>query len=226
MLSRFQLFRKSALPIVGTSEEGRKIRGRRYILGWVVLVLLTAFFLAWIVYRLLLKPTWPNLFPIVGELIDLGEAASAFTLAFLWIGLWWRHHNPAEKPKRVKQVSVEKLYQLSPRDFEKYVATLFRQKGYKVALRGGSGDHGVDLELRGQNGRRAIVQCKRYQHTVGEDIVRELYGTLIHEHAMRAFLVTTADISTSAEEWARGKPITLIDGPTLVEIAGSLKNTA
>jgi hypothetical protein len=40
---------------------------------------------------------------------------------------------------------------------------------------------------------------------------------------MRGFLVTTADISASAEAWAKGKPITLIDGPTLVDIAGSLE---
>jgi restriction system protein len=111
---------------------------------------------------------------------------------------------------------------LSPKDFEEYVGTLFRRKGYQVALRGGSGDHGVDLELFGPDGRKAIVQCKRYQHTVGEEIVRELFGTIIHERSIRGFLVTTAEISASAKSWAAGKPITLIDGPTLVEIAQSL----
>jgi restriction system protein len=224
MLSRFQLFRKSLLPVVGAPGEAKKVRGRRYVRGWVILAVFTAVFIAWVAYRLLMKPAWPDLFPVVGELIDLGEAASAFTLSFLWVGgLWWRRRKQNEQPAVIRQVSLEGLYQLSPYDFEKYVATLFRQKGYKVTLRGGSGDHGVDLELIGGDGRRAIVQCKRYQHTVGEDIVRELFGTLIHERAMRGFLVTTAEISNSAEVWARGKPITLIDGPTLVEIAGSLQ---
>lgn len=189
-----------------------------------MLAILTVAYIAWLAYRLLLNPVWPDVFPLVGELINLGESASAFTLTFLWFGLWFRNRKHDAKPAQVKQMSVEKLYQLSPSDFEKYVGTLFRRKGYKVAMRGGSGDHGVDLELVDTDGRRAIVQCKRYQHTVGEDIVRELYGTLIHERAMRGFLVTTADISTSAEAWAKGKPITLIDGPTLVEIAGSLQN--
>jgi restriction system protein len=222
MLSRFQLFRKSVLPVAGVPDGKKKVHGRRYIRGWVILAGLTAVFLAWLAYRLLMRPAWPDLVPLVGELIDLGEAASAFTLTFLWVGLWWRRHNPAHRPVTVQQYGVEKLYELSPADFEKYVAALFQRKGYKVGHRGGSGDHGVDLELIGPDGRRAIVQCKRYQHTVGPDIVRELYGTLIHERAMRGFLVTTADISEAAEEWARGKPITLIDGPTLVAIAGSL----
>ena len=57
---------------------------------------------------------------------------------------------------------------------------------------------------------------------MGEKIVRDLYGTLMHEGAFHAFLVTTAEISDAAEKWARGKPITLIDGPTLVHIANSL----
>jgi restriction system protein len=70
--------------------------------------------------------------------------------------------------------------------------------------------------------KKAVVQCKRYQNTVGEEIVRELYGTLIHERAARAFLVTTADISESAQQWAQGKPITLIDGRTLVQITEAL----
>jgi restriction system protein len=223
MLSRFQLFRKSLLSTGSTSLEGKKISGRRYIRGWLVLAVLTVIYMAWLAYRLLVNPVWPDLFPLVGEFINLGEAASAFTLTFLWFGLWFRNRRQDDKAGSIKKISVEKLYQLSPTDFEKYVATLFHQKGYEVSLRGGTGDHGVDLELVGMDGRRAIVQCKRYQNTVGEDVVRELYGTLIHERAMRGFLVTTADISASAEAWAKGKPITLIDGPTLVDIAGSLE---
>ncbi len=223
MLSRFQLFRKSPLPVTSTLDDVKNGRSRRYLRGWVILTFFTAVFLAWVAYRLIMQPTWPDLFPLLRELIDLGEAAAAFTLTFLWIGLWWRHRTQDRQPKsQVKVVSLEGLYALTPKDFEKYVGTLFKRKGYQVSLRGGSGDHGVDLELVGRDGRRAIVQCKRYQHTVGEEIVRELFGTMIHERSMRGFLVTTADISSSAKRWAQGKPITLIDGPTLVEIAHSL----
>jgi restriction system protein len=71
-------------------------------------------------------------------------------------------------------------------------------------------------------GKRAIVQCKRYRRPVGPDVVRELYGTLIHERVAHAFLVTTADISNSARQWAAGKPMTLIDGALLVQISARL----
>ena len=85
------------------------------------------------------------------------------------------------------------------------MARLFRRKGYRVEMRGGSGDHGVDLIVTNRKRRKAIVQCKRYRNQIGPDIVRELYGTLMHEKAAHAFLVTTASISQSAQEWARGK---------------------
>ncbi len=119
-------------------------------------------------------------------------------------------------------MTKEQLFELDPKSFEYYVAGLFRQKGYAVTVRGRSGDHGVDLELKSARDKRAIVQCKRYRGTVGEKIVRDLFGTLLHERASRAFLVTTADISDAAAKWSQGKPITLIDGDTLVEIAASL----
>ena len=78
------------------------------------------------------------------------------------------------------------------------------------------------MEVTGENGRRAIVQCKRYRHTVGAEIARELFGAMIHERASHAFLVTTAEISDAAREWSRSKPMTLIDGESLVQIAAAL----
>ncbi|MBE2221690.1 MAG: restriction endonuclease, partial [Anaerolineae bacterium] len=48
------------------------------------------------------------------------------------------------------------------------------------------------------------------------------FGTLIHERVSHAFLVTTADISPSAREWAQGKPMTLIDGNLLIQVSEKL----
>ncbi len=40
---------------------------------------------------------------------------------------------------------------------------------------------------------------------------------------MNYFMLTTAEISDAAVAWAKQKPITLIDGPTLVQIAAELQ---
>jgi HJR/Mrr/RecB family endonuclease len=230
---RPQLLRMATQPL--PRLEARRPRRQRarpaYRSGMVIICSLTIWLLGWLFYRWLWQPVWLAALPVaLRELVLLTETAGAFTIAFLWAGLavrHWRQMNGGTAPAPRLAAARDQLYQLSPKQFERYVAGLFSQKGYQVVMRGGSGDHGVDLELQDRRtGRRAIVQCKRYQSTVGEETVRELYGTLLHELAFQAFLVTTADISASARSWAQGKPITLIDGLTLVEIDRSLRQKA
>jgi len=182
---------------------------------------LTAVFVVWLLYRWLGRPDWIDRLPaLLAEMVRLAEMGWVGTLALLWGVVWWRgQRDTADSPIAL---TLDDLYELTPAEFERYVAGLFRRKGYRVQVRGRSGDLGVDLMLTQRGGRRAIVQCKRYRNTIGPEIVRELFGTLIHERVAYAFLVTTADISDSAREWAQGKPMTLIDGPTLIHIAASL----
>lgn len=182
---------------------------------------LTAVFLLWLLFHHLYADDFALLPALLDEMVRLLEAAGLVTLAALW-GVWlWQRQRPVPVPP-APTLSLTELYALSPTEFEQHVAHLFRQKGYKVTQRGRSGDQGVDLELVRRGGKRAIVQCKRYQRAIGPDVVRELYGTLVHERVAHAFLVTTAPISDAARDWARGKPITLIDGKLLVETAERL----
>jgi restriction system protein len=80
-------------------------------------------------------------------------------------------------------------------------------------------DGGIDILVTDEHGRQAVVQCKRYRGTVGEATVRDLYGTMIHAGASQAYLVTTGHISDSAQQWAKGKPIGLIDGEQLAQLS-------
>ena len=184
---------------------------------WQVLSGLTAAFLMWMSYRVLVRPTFPTL---LGEWITLVEVSGGFTLVLIWTAVWWQQRR--QLTYTVSRLELDQLYDLSPREFEQYVARLFRHKGYRVKLRGRSGDQGVDLELTQRDGRRAVVQCKRYQRTIGPDVVRDLYGTMMHEGVAHAFLVTTAEISEASRQWAAGKPITLIDGQALARIVAAL----
>lgn len=234
MIVRFELRRHGQLfsltqPTATDGAQPPARVGAAYRAGMVVISLLTLMLLLWLGVRWLMQPLWLARLPgVISESLALVETAGAFTLAVLWAGLGWRHWRGTTRVRRRGSnpaVELDKVRSLSPRSFERYVAGLFRQKGYRVVIRGRSGDLGVDLEVTSPVGRRAIVQCKRYQNTVGPDVVRELYGTLIHEQVAWAFLVTTAEISDSAREWAQGKPLTLIDGATLLEIARSLRHS-
>lgn len=204
---------------IGRSGRSRSRNG--FVTAVALAALYTVFLLCWGVYRAWVRPEWLAGLPLLArDALMLLEGAATVTLLMLWgsIGYYWRR----ERQQKVWVLARESLFHLSPTGFEHYVADLFRAKGYQVRVRGRSGDLGVDLEIADDSGRRAIVQCKRYQGTVGPDVVRELYGTLVHERVAHGFLVTSADISPAARRWARGKPLTLIDGAALVRIATSL----
>jgi restriction system protein len=117
-------------------------------------------------------------------------------------------------------LSLGRINKLTPSQFEEYVAQrIFARQGYRVENIRDTKDGGVDIIVTDPLGRRAIVQCKLYRNVVGEPIVRDLYGALIHHEAHMAFLVTNSHFSSAARRWATGKPIALIDGAQLVELA-------
>lgn len=204
-------------------REDATTRQRLTGLTWLLSVL-TFLFVLWVVWRYGLaadalgrSPGW------LLDLLGLLTASGMLTLLALWGLVGWQRYLLSRNGTQ-PSMSVEQLYALSPRAFEQYVASLFERRGYTVEVRGRSGDLGVDLALRRIDGRLAIVQCKRYRHTVGPDVVRELFGTMVHERAAHGFLVTTADISDGARAWAADKPITLIDGRSLAALSDDLRN--
>lgn len=222
MIARFDgRFRLTAPHLRKKTTQRRPPSARsRKVISWM-----TGLFIAWILYRAILTPAWiAELPPMASEMLSLLELGWCATLLCLWF-LIWKHGQPTKPAlisNQVKALDIEELYALSPADFEAYVARLFRRKGYRVELRGRSGDNGVDLMVTNRRGRKAVVQCKRYRNNVGPDTIRELYGTLVHEQVTHAFLVTTAGISQSAQKWAKGKPMTLIDGEELARLAALL----
>ncbi len=115
--------------------------------------------------------------------------------------------------------TLAQMLALDPAEFEIWIGMMFQLNGFRVRNTQYSGDHGVDIEVSRPPVNTGLVQCKRYRGTVGERVVRELYGTLIHERGDRAWLATTGAISRQAREWAAGKPIELWDGQKLVELA-------
>ena len=140
-----------------------------------------------------------------------------------WWWLWprWRARLPDLTGKSDwPALTLQESQQLSPSDFEAYVAyRLFARQGYRVENTRDTKDGGVDVAVYDRVGQLAVVQCKRYRGTVGEATVRDLYGTMIHAGAVRSYLITTGRISREAREWAVGKSMGLIDGARLAELA-------
>ncbi len=59
--------------------------------GWIIIAGLTVLFLLWMMVHAWYRPLWlATMSDTATELLNLLEAASAFTLGFLWLSLWWR----------------------------------------------------------------------------------------------------------------------------------------
>lgn len=178
-------------------------------------------FLAWIIWKLFLVFIYSQgskpilLFPNILNHVLFG-ALGLITGGVTLTGLIhrWRKGRIQLADAR----SLEALLALSPAEFEDLVAELFESYGHQAQVAGGASDHGVDVLVQSAQGEKWVVQCKRYAGSVGEPVVRDLYGVLQHEAAQRAYLVTTGSFTTQARAWAEGKPIMLYDGESLVKL--------
>ena len=91
--------------------------------------------------------------------------------------------------------------------------------GFATEGRKPSADGGVDMVAVSTQpllSGRYIVQCKRYSHSVSSPIIRDLYGVVMSERANKGILITTSTFTSDAVEFARDKPIELIDGDSLL----------
>jgi hypothetical protein len=111
----------------------------------------------------------------------------------------------------------EYLRTVHPREFEQIACRLFEKMGYDVELTKYTGDGGVDGRLR-KDGQLSLLQCKRTQGSVGEPVLRDLFGAMAHEQALSAFIVTTGSVSSQARQWAVGKPIRVVELPELQQL--------
>ena len=110
-------------------------------------------------------------------------------------------------------------------DFENLIREMFEKEftstGGEVKITQASRDGGVDaiaFDPDPIRGGKIVIQAKRYTNVVGVSAVRDLYGTVVNEGATKGILVTTADYGPDAYEFAKGKPLTLLNGSNLLHL--------
>ena len=110
-------------------------------------------------------------------------------------------------------------------DFEHLIRELFEKEflsnGGEVKITQASRDGGVDAVAFDPDpirGGKIVIQAKRYTNTVGVSAVRDLFGTTLNEGATKGILVSTADYGPDAYDFAKGKPLTLLNGSNLLHL--------
>ena len=99
----------------------------------------------------------------------------------------------------------ERLFELTPRQFEELVAELFDGFGFEVELTQRTRDGGRDIVAmrRGIYRAKCLIECKHYakHRKVGIAPVRALHGTTLDDRATKGILATTARFSKPANEY-------------------------
>ena len=129
-----------------------------------------------------------------------------------------RHHSNEERTlvsnlvlasERVLQhldAHPEKIHELSPRQFEEFVAELLARQGFEVLLTPASKDGGKDIYVARQDSLGSclfLVECKKYapDKSIGVGIIRQLYGVVQEEKATGGIIATTSFFTKGAKEF-------------------------
>lgn len=126
-----------------------------------------------------------------------------------------------------KMAEGENLAAMDWEDFEHLCRELFERAfastGAEVKVTQASRDQGVDAIVFDPDplrGGKIVVQAKRYTNTVDVSAVRDLYGAVINEGAVKGILVTTSHFGPESYSFAKDKPLTLLNGHELLGLLG------
>ncbi|QMU77561.1 restriction endonuclease [Streptacidiphilus sp. PB12-B1b] len=117
-----------------------------------------------------------------------------------------RRHRAAAALRAVQLGHIGSYLAMTPKAFEHALADLCRRDGCtRVSVVGGAGDLGADVLATTPDGRRMVLQAKRYAptHKVGSPDVQKVGGTYAIVHrAQLAAVVTTSGYTRAAADYA------------------------
>lgn len=127
---------------------------------------------------------------------------------------------------KTKNSDDSQLNTLSGIEFENICQDLLEKMGFSTERTKATGDGGIDIIAYNDQALisgKYIIQCKRYVGSVGEPIIRDLYGVITSERANKGILMTTGHFTKHAISFAQGKPLELIDGAKMQELIEKYK---
>ena len=120
----------------------------------------------------------------------------------------------------------ETLHELSPRDFEEFIAYLYTRHGFDVSVTSATRDGGKDIIAKYlmPTGETVVyyIECKRYspKNPIGVGIIRELSGAMANELVHIGVIITTSRFTKDARDLVQSKkyPIELKDMNDIVKL--------
>jgi restriction system protein len=158
---------------------------------------------------------------IVGGAVVLGVTIYG---SVLWQRKQAREARQAWQLEFARSQEIARYHSMAPDEFERALAFLCSRDGCsRATVTGRAGDLGADVTAYAPDGRKIVLQAKRYGGTskvTGPDLQR-FGGTCFTVHGARvAAVVTTSTFTKQAQQYAAHHGIRLLDGPGLAAWAG------
>ncbi|WP_151734065.1 restriction endonuclease [Paenibacillus tengchongensis] len=122
-----------------------------------------------------------------------------------------------KRAERLKRSGIADIDNMEGIQFERYLGHLFRAQGYKSEVTKAAGDYGADLLIQ-KDGKKIVVQAKRYNKNVGIKAVQEAQAAIAHYGASEAWVVSNSDYTAAAYELAQSNRVQLINREALIEM--------
>ncbi|MRX74019.1 restriction endonuclease [Bacillus lacus] len=119
------------------------------------------------------------------------------------------------RERKLRKSGILEVDKMPGRKFEEYLHALLKARGYHVQLTPASGDYGADLILS-TNGKKIIVQAKRYKKNVGVKAVQEIAAAKSHYNADECWVITNSFFTDQAKKLAGSNQVKLVDRKQLI----------
>lgn len=117
---------------------------------------------------------------------------------------------------RLARSGIHDVDAMSGSEFEAFLANHFARRGYRAEQTPASGDYGADVVLEDVQGRRIVVQAKRYSGSVGNDAVMAVVASKATYRATHAMVITNAQFTRAAMKQAADNGVELWDRERLI----------
>lgn len=108
--------------------------------------------------------------------------------------------------------------------FEEYIATIYRKKGYTATVTKSSGDQGVDVIITDNLGYKIGIQTKRSGTKITNSSVQEIYSGINYYDCFKGIVITNNYFTPSAVSLAEHNNIELINRTRLFKMLDYVHN--
>ncbi|MEH7298993.1 restriction endonuclease [Neobacillus drentensis] len=166
------------------------------------------------------------------------EAGVVLIILFVAGIAWYQTHNPivafifafitllvilcifiyqnSKRKERLRNSGITEIDVMDGIQFEHYLKELYLMRGFSAEVTSPSGDYGGDLLLK-KDGKKVVVQAKRYSKDVGIKAVQEVIGAKSYYSADEAWVVSNRYFTKAAIQLAKKSHVKLVDRDEMIE---------